>query len=106
MKELDLNNLSADAVEKFKAILSILTSEGEQIRVYDGQCLLYTILKGEEGEIYRDKSNPQTDGKPSDVFERLEECFDQDRLDKIGTRSDGEAQNQRDYEKRKRSQVK
>lgn len=51
MKELDLNDLSADAVESVLAVLNILTGNDEDLHIYRGEDYLFTIHKAGEKEI-------------------------------------------------------
>ena len=73
MKELDLNDLSSDAVDPILAVLNILTGEQEDVHIYRGEDYLYTIHKAAEREIAPGliKGNYQKDDKPSEVVRAI-----------------------------------
>ncbi len=73
MKELDLNDLSDDAVEPIIAVLNILTGGQEDVHIYRGEQYLYTIHKASEREIEPGviRGSYQPDDNPGEVVEKI-----------------------------------
>ena len=73
MKELDLNDLSDDAVEPVIAVLNMLTGGQEDVHLYRGEQYLYTIHKASEREIAPGviRGNYQSGDNPGEVVKKI-----------------------------------
>ena len=73
MRELDLNDLSDDAVESIVAVLNILTRGQENVHIYRGEKYLYTIHKASEQEMVPGviRGNSQPSDNPGEVVKKI-----------------------------------
>ena len=82
-KELDLNDLPSNLVEAISTVHK-LANDAYDTHIYRGDTYLMTI----HGPMERETApgiieGIPTDKKPSEIFEELAQCMDQDRLKKI-----------------------
>ena len=73
MREIDLNDLSKEAVDSVITVLQTLTGKDEDTHIYQGETYLFSIHKASEREFAPGliRGTAQPGQKPSDVIAKI-----------------------------------